>query len=177
MVVVKIGVLSDSHRKVALQKEAIAKLKLEGAQYLLHLGDLVVEENLQSLQESGLPYAAVFGNNDQQLLGLESRYKIAKEPYYLKIKEHTIKMMHHPFYMSADSDIILFGHLHKFSVEFKSNRLFLNPGEVCARNKNLTECAIIDILKDGYSVHYYYKEPQSSIWESKEFNFKKDSSE
>ena len=169
---IKIGILSDTHRRTDLQEAVISKLKAEGAKYLLHLGDLELEENLASLKNSGLPYAVVFGNNDIALKGLESNYKISKEPYYLKIKDIKIKMMHMPYYMSADSDIVLFGHLHKFSVEYKNETLFLNPGEVCARNKNLTECVLLEIEKKNYTVNYFYREPNASKWNSKVFEFK-----
>ena len=169
---IKIGILSDTHRRGDLQESAIAKLKKEGAKYLLHLGDLELEENLADLKNSGLPYATVFGNNDIALRGLEQVYKISKEPYYLKIKDIKIKMMHMPYYMSADSDIVLFGHLHKFSVEYKSDTLFLNPGEVCARNKNLTECVLLEVENKNYKVNYFYKEPNASSWKSKLFEFK-----
>ena len=167
MSIVKIGILSDTHRKTYLQEEAIEKLKAEGAQYLLHLGDLELEENLASLKNSGLPYATVFGNNDIALRGLETQYRISKEPYYLKIKDIKIKMMHMPYYMSADSDIVLFGHLHKFSVEYRNETLFLNPGEVCARNKNLTECVLLEVENKDYTINYFYKEPTASKWNSK----------
>ncbi len=167
MSIVKIGILSDTHRRTDLQEQVIAKLKAEGAQYLLHLGDLELEENLASLKNSGLPYAAVFGNNDIALRGLEAEYKISKEPYYLKIKDIKIKMMHIPYYMSSDSDIVLFGHLHKFSVEYRNETLFLNPGEVCARNKNLTECVLLEVENKDYTINYFYKEPTASKWNSK----------
>jgi len=169
--VLNIGVLSDTHKRGDLQKEAIEKLKSQNAQYLLHLGDLETEENLKALKNSNLPYAAVFGNNDIALHSLENSYKIAKEPYYLKIGNLKIKMMHHPYYFSPDTDIILFGHLHKFSVEFTNNTLFLNPGEVCARNKNLTECALLIANESEYTVKYFFKKPQSSNWQEKIFTF------
>jgi len=169
----KIGILSDSHRKTNLHKEAIAKLKSEGAQYLLHLGDLCVEDNLKALKDASLPYAAVFGNNDIGLMGLESIYKIEKEPYYLKIKDIKIKMMHLPYFMSADCDIVLFGHTHMHSCEFKNGTLFLNPGEVCARNKNLTECAIINVNSEKFIVNYYFKEPTAKEWQEKIYNYKR----
>ena len=168
-----IGVISDTHKKTKLQAEAIDVLKSKGAQYLLHLGDLELEENLKALKESNLPYAAVFGNNDIALRGLEGRYKICKEPYYLKIKNLTIKMMHLPYYLSADSDIVLYGHTHKFSVEFKNSTLFLNPGEVCARDKNLSECAILEAQNDKFIVKYLYKEPKANSWEEKIFEFER----
>ncbi len=169
----QIGILSDSHREVQLQKEAIEHLKSEGAQYLLHLGDFEVQENLENLANAKLPYAAVFGNNDRVLTPLAQSYKIAKEPYYLKIKDLKIKMMHHPYYLSSDSDIVLFGHLHKFSVEFKSGTLFLNPGEICARNKNLTECALIKANSNEFIVNYYFKEPKATQWLSREYRFQR----
>lgn len=168
-----IGVLSDSHKRADLQKEAIEHLKNQGAHYLLHLGDLQTKENLESLANSNLPYAAVFGNNDRALLPLAHNYKIKKEPYYLKIKDTTIKMMHLPYYLSADTDIILFGHLHKFSAEYKAGSLFLNPGEVCARNKNLSECATILVDTHSFIVNYHYREPKQKRWQSKEFTFQR----
>ena len=121
-----------------------------------------------------MPYAAVFGNNDLALRGLENFYKISFEPYYLKIKDLKIKMMHHPYYLSPDCDIVLYGHLHKFSVEFKNNTLFLNPGEVCARNKNLMECCLIKTDNKEFIINYFYKEPNEQKWHSKEFSFVKD---
>ena len=169
---IKIGILSDTHKRGDLQVAAIEMLKQEGAEYLLHLGDLEQEENLASLKESSLAYAAVFGNNDLALRGLEDRYKISQEPYYLKIKDIKIKMMHLPYYMSGDSDIVLFGHLHKFSVEYRNETLFLNPGEVCAREKNLTECVLLEVENKNYKVNYFYKEPNANSWNSKVFEFK-----
>ena len=168
---IKLGILSDPHRRVDLQEATINLLKEQGAQYLLHLGDLCLEENLKTLEASRLPYVAVFGNNDAHLSHLAARYNIKKEPYYVKIKETTIKMMHLPYYLSPDSDIVLFGHLHKFSVEFHNSTLFLNPGEICARNKNLTECAMIEVTPDYFMVEYFFKEPNKKNWQAKQFKF------
>ena len=166
-----IGILSDSHKKLELQNQVINKLKQEGAKYLLHMGDIYLEENLKALKEAKLPYACVFGNNDLALRSLESSYKIEKEPYYLKIKDLKIKMMHLPYYLTPDSDIVLYGHTHQFSVEFKNSTLFLNPGEVCARDKNLSECAILEAQNDEFIVKYFSKEPEDSRWEEKLFKF------
>jgi len=171
---VKIGVLSDTHKQTKLQEDAIKQLKKEGAQYLLHLGDLEIEQNLISLKNANLPYAAVFGNNDSNLYCFSSNYKIKKEPYYLKIKNLTIKMMHLPYYLSSDSDIVLYGHTHQFSAELKNSTLFLNPGEICARKKNLSQCAIIEANKDSFVVKYYFSKPHSNKWELEVKFFKRD---
>jgi len=168
---ITIGILSDSHRETELQNQAISKLKQEGAKYLLHMGDICLEENLKALKEANSPYACIYGNNDLALRGLEGIYKIKKEPYYLKIKYLKIKMMHMPYYLTPDSDIVLYGHTHQFSVELKNNTLFLNPGEVCAREKNLTECVIIEAQNDKFIVKYFYKEPKAKRWKERVFEF------
>ena len=76
-----------------------------------------------------------------------------------------------PYYLTPDSDIVLYGHTHQFSVEFKNNTLFLNPGEVCAREKNLTECAIIEAQNDKFIVKYFYKEPKAKRWKERVLEF------
>lgn len=169
----KLGILSDPHQKVDLQKQAIKALKTKGANYLLHLGDFCLEENLESLAKAGLPYAGVWGNNDAHLIPLGTSYNIKKEPYYVKVQDTTIKMMHLPYYLSPDSDIVLFGHLHKFSVEFQNSTLFLNPGEICARNKNLSECALIEVAPEFFMVEYLFREPDAMQWQIKRFQFKR----
>ncbi len=169
----KVGILSDPHTKTKLHKDAIWHLKEVGANYLLHLGDLVNEENLKLLESANIPYRAVFGNNDYSLYHLSNRYHIYKEPYYVKIKDTSFKMMHLPYYLTPDSDIVLFGHTHKFACEMRGNSLFLNPGEVCAREKPLSEHILLEVGNKSYKVIYYYKEPNQSKWQSKEFNFKR----
>lgn len=141
----KIGVLSDSHFKVEYTKEVIDLLKENGAEYLIHAGDLCLEENLKLLEESGLIYVSVFGNNDMSLISVSNKYNIKQEPYPFKIKDTTFKLMHLPFYMTGDCDVVIFGHTHIFESEYKNNTLFLNPGEVCAREKPLVECVLLEI--------------------------------
>jgi putative phosphoesterase len=169
----KIGILSDSHRKSSYQEEAIEKLKEYDISYLIHAGDLCIEENLQSLENSGLPYVSVFGNNDYPLLGLANKYNIRKEPYYFKIKDTTFKLMHLPFYMVGDSDIVISGHTHQFEQEFINNTLFINPGEVCAREKPLIECVVLEIKENKYIITYNFKDLNLNKWETKKFEYEK----
>ena len=139
----KIAVLSDSHRQVGYTKEVIDFLKEKGASYLVHAGDLCVEDNLKLLQDSKLPYVTVFGNNDANLFGLANEYAIKKEPYLFKIKDVKFKLMHLPYYLSGgSSDVVIFGHTHQFECSYNNKTLFLNPGEVCAREKDLIEFSV-----------------------------------
>jgi len=169
----KIAILSDSHSKVALTKEAIDFLKKCGAQYLVHAGDFGCEETLQLLQDSQLPYVCVFGNNDYNLVEVAHKYNIHKEPYNFKIKDNTFTLMHMPYYMSSQADIVLFGHTHIFEHEYKNKTLFLNPGEICAREKPLSECVLLEINENEYIINYYSKSIDSNEYERKEVKYEK----
>ncbi len=169
----KIGVLSDSHFKVEYTKEVINLLKKNGAEYLIHAGDLCLEENLKLLKESNLPYVSVFGNNDMSLISISNKYNIKQEPYPFKIKETTFKLMHLPYYMIGDCDVVIFGHTHIFESEYKNKMLFLNPGEVCAREKPLIECVLLEIKDNEYIINYYSKNINKKEFLKKEIIYEK----
>ncbi len=163
----KIAVVSDSHRKIDLTKQAIDMLKSKGAKYIVHAGDLEIKENLELLKNSGLIYVSVFGNNDFNLIQFQNQYKINKEPYYFKIKEMKFKLMHIPNYLSPDSDIIIYGHTHIHEHQYVNDTLYLNPGELCAREKDLTECVLLEITDTQYIIEYNFKKPSDKIWQTK----------
>ncbi|TLP38547.1 YfcE family phosphodiesterase [Arcobacter arenosus] len=169
----KIGVLSDSHFKVEYTKEVISLLKKNGAEYLIHAGDLCLEENLKLLEESELTYVSVFGNNDMSLISISNKYNIKQEPYPFKIKETTFKLMHLPYYMTGDCDVVIFGHTHIFESEYKNNTLFLNPGEVCAREKPLVECVLLEIKDNEYIINYYSRDINKKEFLKKEIIYEK----
>ena len=153
----KIGILSDSHLKSDYTKEVIDFLKEINSEYLVHAGDLCIEKNLQLLEESELKYVAVFGNNDRNLLDLSSKYNVKQEPYYFQIKDIKFKLMHLPYYLNPDSDVVIFGHTHIFECDYKNNTLYINPGEVCAREKPLIECVQLEIKENEYIISRYFK--------------------
>ncbi len=166
---IKLGILSDTHRKTQLHQEAIDKLKQEGATHLLHAGDLELETHLQMLENSGLPTVAVYGNNDTTLIPLYGHYAIYREPHYFEIEGIKIKMMHLPYYMNADADIVISGHTHHFKAEKKGETLFINSGEVCAREKPLSECAMVEINADGVmQVKHYFRPLNTQEWTVRE---------
>jgi putative phosphoesterase len=171
--VIKIGILSDSHLKSDYTKEVIDFLKAQKCEYLIHAGDLCIEKNLQLLEESELKYIAVFGNNDRALLSLSSKYNIKAEPYYFKIQDLKFKLMHLPYHLTPDSDIVIFGHTHEFECDYKNKTLFLNPGEVCAREKPLIECAKLEINENEYIITRYYKNKNEENFKKEEIIYEK----
>jgi len=154
----KIGVVSDSHKKTELLQSALNILKSEGVQFIIHAGDIVLEESLQMLEDLGLPYQAVFGNNDFHLLNLASKYNIANEPHYFNIDDLSVKLMHYPYYLNGDSDLVVFGHTHYFEAEYKNSTLYINPGEICARKKPVSEFALIEQKDKTWNILHYEKD-------------------
>ena len=163
----KIGILSDSHHQTALHSETIDHLIAQGAEYLLHAGDILTETHLELLEKADRPYAVVFGNNDMHLGPLAAEYPIYKEPHYFNIGALRVKMMHMPYYMTPDTDIVISGHTHSFETRTINGTLFLNPGEVCARDKNLSEHAIIEIIDNEWIVRYFFKKPGTGQWQKR----------
>ncbi len=170
---IKIGILSDSHLKSDYTSDVINFLKTQECEYLIHAGDLCTEKNLQLLEESNLKYIAVFGNNDRGLLSLSSKYNIKQEPYYFKIKDLKFKLMHLPYHLTPDSDIVIFGHTHEFECDYKNKTLFLNPGEVCAREKPVIECVKLEINENEYIITRYYKNINEENFKKEEIIYEK----
>jgi len=170
---VKLGLLSDTHKKIDYSRMVIELLLAEGAEFLIHCGDIVEEEMLQQLKRSGVRYMAVYGNNDPHLAAVHNRYNLVQEPHYFKLADTKFKLMHLPFYMNPDAEVVLFGHTHTFECDFKNGTLFLNPGETCARSKPLSECAMLDITDEMLHVTYYARDIQQSAFHARHFSFER----
>ncbi len=169
----KIGVLSDTHSKVKRAKTALYFLIDSGAEFIIHAGDIVEPEILELLANCGKKYIAVYGNNDAHLVHYHNEYNLVQEPYYFKLAETKFKLMHLPFYMNSDAEVVIFGHTHAFETEFKGSTLYLNPGEVCARNKPLSECAMLEVKSNKFIVNYYTRNPKKEFELQKSYEFKR----
>jgi len=167
----RLAILSDTHKKFPLAKEAIDLLVAKEARYIIHAGDICEYETIEYIKNTDLPYIAVYGNNDAHMVQYHDDFHLHKEPYYFKIQEIKFKLMHLPFYMTPDSDIAIFGHTHIFQVEKVRKTLFLNPGEVCAREKPLSECVLLEITDTKYIVNYFAKDIQTDKIKEKRYEF------
>ncbi len=170
----KIGILSDTHKKVKKAKKALNLLLQNGAEFIIHAGDIVEKETLELLANCGKKYIVVYGNNDAHLTQYHEKYNLVQEPYYFKLSNTKFKLMHLPFYMSSDAEVIIFGHTHQFEAEFIKGTLFVNPGEVCARNKPISECVMLEVLENAFIVQYYIrKEKEKKYTLNKTFSYKR----
>ena len=94
-----IGAISDSHRETKVAASAIEWLLARGADLLVHAGDIVESETLRLLRQSGKPYFAVLGNNDEALAELKNEFNLHDEPFCTEFAGLRLKIMHHPFYL------------------------------------------------------------------------------
>lgn len=169
----KIGILSDTHSKVGRAKKVIDLLVENGAEYLIHAGDICEVDVLHYMQESKLPYIAVYGNNDAHMVEHHRSFNLVQEPHLFKINNTSFKLMHLPYYMNPDSDIVIFGHTHNFECDYKNGTLFLNPGEACARNKPISECLMLSISKEAYKIESYSRPVKTKKWKTQHISFER----
>jgi len=170
----KIGILSDTHSKIGRAKKVIDLLIENGAQYLIHAGDICEIEVLEYMVQTKLPYIAVYGNNDAHMVQHHRDFNLVQEPHLFKIDDYKFKLMHLPYYLNPDdADIIVFGHTHTFECDFKADTLFINPGESCARNKPISECVLLDIKPNTYKVTAFSRELKTKEWKTQIMNFER----
>lgn len=167
----KIGVISDTHSKVKKASRALNSLISDGAEFIVHAGDIVELETLELLRDSGLRYVAVYGNNDAHLAQYHGDFNLVQEPYLFKIADTTFKLMHLPFYMSPDADVVISGHTHTFESDFKGSTLFLNSGEVCARSKPVSEWAMLEVSESEFLVTHYTRAKKSDTIQQKHYKY------
>ena len=172
----KIGIVSDTHTKVQYAQKALEMLIDNGAEFIIHAGDIVELEMLELLKNCSKRYIAVYGNNDAHLARYHNEYNLVQEPYYFKLADTKFKLMHLPFYLSPDAEVIIFGHTHTFEVEMNKKSLFINPGEICARSKDLSECVMLEVKEKQFNVTYYSKKvgkKRERDFKSKTFSYKR----
>lgn len=169
----KIAIVSDSHYKLDYLADCINLLKEEGCEYLIHAGDFCTKEALDILENSNLKTIKVFGNNDYSLLHLTEKYNINQEPYYFKIKDISFKLMHLPYHLNPDTDIVIFGHTHKFHSEYINKTLFVNPGEVCAREIPVISCVKLEINENEYIITRFHRKTYENNFKKEEYKYVK----
>ena len=169
----KIGILSDTHSKKGRSAKVIEHLMGQGAEFLIHAGDIVRVEVLDQLEQSGLPYLAVYGNNDARLVEYHARYHLVQEPHYFSLQGIRFKLMHLPFYLTPDAEVVIFGHTHVFECEIKNKTLYINPGETCARDEPLSTCVLLEVLAERFEVTYFERRIGQEIFEARHYLFER----
>ena len=142
---VRIGVISDTHG--LLRPAALHALR--DSRLILHAGDIGDPEILERLAQIA-PVLAVRGNNDLDL------------PWAANIPDHLsldlngwpTLLIHDiadvPALLAANTRLIITGHSHKPLIEWRDNRLYLNPGSAGRRRFKLpVTLALLDVRADA----------------------------
>lgn len=154
----KFAIVSDSHDRWDLLKQAVTKANESKCEVLLHAGDLVEPEGIDILATfSGKAYF-VWGNNEpshrttEAITAKISSYDnihLADGTLDAKIGETSIFMNHYPEVAQAAyglhiHDLVIHGHNHVYQVEKKDERFLINPGELCGRMTGVPTFVIFD---------------------------------
>ncbi|MCX8086654.1 MAG: metallophosphatase family protein [Rhodocyclaceae bacterium] len=143
----KLCIVSDSHDRGPMLAEAIALAKAEGAEAVIHCGDLIGTNTLKASLKLGLPVHLVHGNNLGDLVAL-AKLACASDGLFhyhgrdasIELAGRRIFMTHYPHYGHAmactgDFDLVCCGHSHVPEVRVQPNvkggqTWLVNPGTV-----------------------------------------------
>ncbi len=143
----KICIVSDSHDRAPMLAAAVAAAKQDGAQAVIHCGDVIGAMTLRPLIQLGLPVHVVHGNNlgDPHALWNLCAASNGLITYHgadidLVLAGRRLFATHYPHYgrglaCTGDYDIVCCGHSHQASVLLQptvsgGTTWLVNPGSV-----------------------------------------------
>ena len=143
----KICIVSDSHDRADALEQAVRESKAQGAEAVIHCGDVIGTQTLRGALAAGLPMHVIHGNNlgDPVSLSRWARDSKGQLHYHgpdarLELGGRRIFVVHYPEYGHAmactgDWDLVCCGHSHVAAVERVTNvkgggTWLVNPGTV-----------------------------------------------
>lgn len=123
---IKMGIISDTH---GLLREEV-KERLKDCTYIFHAGDVDRPEILDELRTMGFLHV-VRGNNDgywAQNLRRSLNFSVGNVKFFMV---HDRK---DAAWELGDTQVVIFGHSHKYFCQEIDGRLWLNPGS-CGRSR------------------------------------------
>ena len=143
----KLCIVSDSHDRAEALAQAVRAAAAEGAQAVIHCGDLIGVNTLRRAAEAGIPMHVIHGNNLGDPVALqnfsgkpEHRVHYHGADARLELAGRRIFVVHYPEYGHAmactgDWDLVCCGHSHRAETRKVSNvkggeTWLVNPGTV-----------------------------------------------
>jgi putative phosphoesterase len=144
---VKICIVSDSHDRADPLAQAVAQGKAQGAEVVIHCGDVIGTQTLRAALAVGLPMHVIHGNNlgDPVSLSRWARESAGQLAYHgpdarLELAGRKVFVVHYPEYgygmaCTGDWDLVCCGHSHNAGVQQVANvkggkTWLVNPGTV-----------------------------------------------
>lgn len=134
----KIGLISDTHDNIQNIRRAVRKFNDKHVDLVIHAGDIVSPNAVESLAEVKL--VGVLGNNDKDVAGLTSAFnkidgKLEGETYETVYDGMKFAVYHgtsitkrEQLIKSGKYDIFIYGHTHRKDNRFVGNTRVINPG-------------------------------------------------
>ena len=141
-----IAILSDSHDHIPNLQRAVSLANREGAELLIHCGDLISPFMLTYLHAFQGPVHLIYGNNagDQHLISSRCATafdNIQHHGFHGTIVSSSLRIAfnHYPelareLALSGAYDLVCYGHDHIFSVDRLDGCLLLNPGDLLSKD-------------------------------------------
>lgn len=141
---IKIGIISDTH---GLLRSEVTEI-LKKCDYILHAGDVDTPEILDELRLLGFIYV-VRGNNDgywAQNLRRSLNFTIGNIKFFMVHDKKDVA------WKLGDTQVVIYGHSHKYACEKIDGRLWLNPGS-CGRSRFGQEATMAVMSVDQGTYH------------------------
>ena len=166
----KVCIVSDSHDRAEGLAQAVAEAKAQGAQAVIHCGDLIGAQTLKPALAHGLPVHLIHGNNvgDAQALhrlvgASDGRLRYHGADGRIELGGRKVFLVHYDDYgyamaCTGDWELVCCGHSHRADVRevtsVKGVRTWLvNPGTVAGLSAPATW-----VLGDLATMHFEVRE-------------------
>jgi uncharacterized protein len=163
----KVCIVSDSHDHISLLDAAIASARDEGAEAVLHCGDVVAPSTLHCLEQYALPVHVIHGNNSGDLYTLarlagneDNHIHYHGMDAGIELAGRKIFLVHYPHYARAmaatgDWDLVCCGHSHKLGFEQLPNirggmTPLVNPGTIGGVGKARATYVLADLASMSF---------------------------
>ena len=141
----KIGIISDTH---GLLRQEVLDI-LQTCDCILHAGDFDRPEILEQLRYLGSIYA-VRGNNDRgwaENLSSALRFRIEGVEFFMTHNRKDVA------WNLGNTQVVVFGHSHKYLEKITDGRLWLNPGSCgYSRFGGEVTMAVMTVEKETYQI-------------------------
>ena len=148
----KIGIISDTH---GLLRQEVLDI-LQTCDCILHAGDFDRPEILEQLRYLGSIYA-VRGNNDRgwaENLSPALRFRIEGVEFFMTHNRKDVA------WDLGNTQVVVFGHSHKYLEKITDGRLWLNPGSCgYSRFGGEVTMAVMTVEKETYQVEKIALQP------------------
>ena len=165
----KLCIVSDSHDRGPLLATAIEAAKAEGAEVVIHCGDLIGTNTLKASLKLGLPIHAVHGNNlgDPVAIARLACHSEGLLHYHgndagIELGGRKIFITHYPhigraFACTGEYDLVCCGHSHVPEMQEIANvkggkTLLVNPGTVAGLGAPTATWAIGDLTTLSFEI-------------------------